>query len=52
MSTIDEATLLAYLRCHYRVLEAPPCSMMTTELSVARRVRIFSAMMSASRGAG
>ncbi|MBK6278015.1 MAG: hypothetical protein IPF57_07700 [Gammaproteobacteria bacterium] len=35
MSTIDEATLLAYLRCHYRVLEAPPFTLRIGERSAA-----------------
>ena len=33
MSTIDEATLLAYLRCHYRVLDAPPFTLRIGERS-------------------
>jgi hypothetical protein len=35
MSTIDEATLLAYLRCHYRVLEAPAFTLRIGERSAA-----------------
>lgn len=35
MSAIDEATLLAYLRCHYRVLEAPAFTLRIGERSAA-----------------
>lgn len=35
MSAIGEATLLAYLRCHYRVLETPPYTLRIGERSAA-----------------
>jgi len=35
MSTIDEATLLAYLRCHYRVLGEAPFTLRIGERSEA-----------------